>query len=480
MRLGKLLTWVLSSVVFSVAASPAVGSDYPPPKEGSWVVRDFRFHTGEVLPELRLHYTTVGAPSGEPVLILHGTTGSGAGMLTPAFAGELFGPGQPLDASRYYVILPDAIGTGKSSKPSDGLRASFPRYNYDDMVDAQYRLVTEHLGVRHLRLVLGNSMGGMQTWIWAQKYPDFMDIAVPMASLPTEMSGRNWMMRRLIIDSIRNDPEWMNGNYTKQPRSLQFASVFYGIATSGGNQRLYEAAPTREKADELLNQRLSAPFRGDANDHLYQWESSRDYNASPGLERIKAMLLAINSADDERNPPELGLLDREIKRVKNGRVLLIPASDQTAGHGTTAQARFWKQRWRSCCKTRPVEGSRRSVSRCTDLSAERIEAMATIEKGKNVLTLINVFTVSRPRAGLIALLVEATDKTMRHLPGFVSASIHRSLDRRKVVNYAQWQSMGAFEAMRQNPRAVPHMRAAAALAQFEPILCEVSDAIGAA
>ena len=211
------------------------------------------------------------------------------------------------------------------------------------MVVAQYRLVSEHLGVRHLRLVLGNSMGGMQTWMWAQKYPDFMDIAVPMASLPTEMSSRNWMMRRLIIDSIRNDPEWMNGNYTKQPRSVQFASVFYGIATNGGNEALYKAAPTREKADQLLNQRLNAPFRGDANDHLYQWDASRDYNASLGLERIQAVLLAINSADDERNPPELGLLDREIKRVKNGRVLLIPGSDQTAGHGTTGQARFWKQ-----------------------------------------------------------------------------------------------------------------------------------------
>jgi homoserine O-acetyltransferase/O-succinyltransferase len=306
-------------------------------------VRDFRFHTGEVLPELRLHYTTVGVPTGEPVLILHGTTGSGTGMLNPGFAGELLGPGQPLDATRYYLILPDAIGTGKSSKPSDGLRASFPKYNYDDMVDAQYRLVTEHLGVRHLRLVLGYSMGGMQTWIWAQKYPDFMDVAVPMASLPTEMSGRNWMTRRLIIDAIRNDPEWMNGNYTTQPRSLQFASVFYGIATNGGNQALYKAAPTREKADELLNQRLSAPFRGDANDHLYQWDSSRDYNASPGLERIQAVLLAINSADDERNPPELGLLDREITRVKNGRALLIPGSDQTAGHGTTARAKFWQK-----------------------------------------------------------------------------------------------------------------------------------------
>jgi homoserine O-acetyltransferase/O-succinyltransferase len=277
------------------------------------------------------------------VLILHGTTGSGAGMLVPAFAGELFGPGQPLDASRYYVILPDAVGTGKSSKPSDGLRASFPKYNYDDMVDAQYRLITEHLGVRRLRLVLGNSMGGMQTWIWAQKYPDFMDIAVPMASLPTEMSGRNWMMRRLIIDSIRNDPEWMNGNYTKQPRSLQFASVFFAIGTSGGNQGLHKLAPTREKADALLNQRLKAPFVGDANDHLYQWESSRDYNPAPGLERIRATVLAINSADDERNPPELGVLDREIKRVKNGRVLLIPGSEETFGHGTTSRAKFWKK-----------------------------------------------------------------------------------------------------------------------------------------
>jgi homoserine O-acetyltransferase len=277
------------------------------------------------------------------VLILHGTAQAGASMLTPAFASELFGPGQALDGSRYYIILPDAIGHGKSSKPSDGLRASFPPYNYDDMVSAQYRLVTEHLGVRHLRLVLGFSMGGMHTWLWAQKYPDFMDIAVPMASLPTEMSGRNWMTRRLITDSIRNDPEWMNGNYTTQPRSLQFASVFYGIATNGGNQALYKAAPTREKADELLNQRLSAPFRGDANDHLYQWDASRDYNASSGLERIQAVLLAINSADDERNPPELGLLEREIKRVQNGRVLLIPGSDQTAGHGTTARAKFWKQ-----------------------------------------------------------------------------------------------------------------------------------------
>ena len=333
---------VASGLILTLLALATWAQSAIAPKEGTWIVKDFRFHTGDVLPELRLHYTTLGAPTGEPVLILHGTTGSGTGMLNPAFGGELFGPGQPLDASRYYIILPDSIGTGKSSKPSDGRRAGFPIYNYDDMVTAQYRLLTEHLGVKHLRVIIGNSMGGMQTWIWGVKYPDFMDALVPMASQPTEMSSRNWMLRRLITDSIRNDPEWNNGNYTKQPRSLQFASAFYGLATNGGNQALLKAAPTREKADQLLDARLTAPFAGDANDHLYQWDASRDYNPSPGLERIKATLLAINSADDERNPPETGLLEREIKRVKNGRIYLVPASEQTAGHGTTAQAKFWK------------------------------------------------------------------------------------------------------------------------------------------
>jgi homoserine O-acetyltransferase len=329
--------------VFLVCIGSASAADFPPPKEGTWIVRDFRFHTGEVLPELKLHYRTVGDPKGEPVVVMHGTTGSGASMLSPAFGGELFGAGQPLDAAKYYVILPDAIGHGKSSKPSDGLRTKFPRYNYDDMVDAQHRLVTEHLGVKRARLVIGNSMGGMKTWIWAQKYPHFMDVAVPMASQPVEMASRNWMMRRLIVDSIRNDPEWMDGNYTKQPKSAQFASVFFAIGTNGGNQNLYRLAPTREKADALLDARLKAPFPGDANDVLYQWDSSRDYNASRGLEKIEATLLAINAADDERNPPELGVMEREIKRVKNGRVLLIPASDHTPGHGTTGQAKWWKK-----------------------------------------------------------------------------------------------------------------------------------------
>jgi homoserine O-acetyltransferase len=329
-------------LLLRLAVVSPVAADGLTQKEGDWIVRDFRFHTGETLPELRLHYTTLGAPTGEPVLLLHGTTGSGAGLLSPAFGGELFGPGQPLDVSRYYVILPDAIGHGKSSKPSDGLRMRFPKYNYDDMVQAHYRLLTEHLGVRRVRLALGNSMGGMEVWILAQKYPAFMDLAVPMASLPTEMASRNWIMRRLIIDSIRNDPEWMNGNYTKQPRSAQFASVFYGLATSGGNHALFAAAPTREKADQLLNQRLAAAFTADANDVLYQWDSSRDYNPAPGLERIQAVLLAINSADDERNPPELGTMEREIKRVKNGRYVLIPASVETRGHGTTGMAKLWK------------------------------------------------------------------------------------------------------------------------------------------
>ena len=315
----------------------------PAPTANTWIVRDFRFHTGEGLPEVKLHYTTVGAPTGEPVLILHGTTGTGANLLNAQFAGELFGPGQPLDAGRYFIILPDALGVGKSSKPSDGLRMKFPRYNYDDHIDAQYRLVTEHLGVKHLRLILGNSMGGMHVWQWAQKYPDMMDIAVPMGALPTAMSGRNWMMRRFIIESIRRDPAWMNGDYREQPPSARFASVYYGIATNGGNHGHYKAASTREQTDKVLAQRMNEPFNADANDLLYQWDSSRDYDPAPGLERIKCALLAINSEDDERNPPEPPLLQREIRRVKNGRALIIPAGEQTVGHSTTGQARFWKR-----------------------------------------------------------------------------------------------------------------------------------------
>lgn len=316
---------------FACVALTAWSADYPAPQEADWVVRDFKFHTGEALPELKLHYTTVGAKNGEPVVVLHGTTQSGAAMLSPAFGGELFSPGQPLDAAKYYIILPDSIGHGKSSKPSDGLGTKFPQYNYDDMVNAHQRLVAEHLGIKRVRLVIGNSQGGMHTWLWAEKYPRMMDIAVPMASQPVEMSSRNWIMRRLIIDSIKRDP-----------KNAQLATVFYQFATNGGNQALYKAAPTREKADALLDARLKAPFTADPIDSLYQWDSSRDYNPSRELEKIEAVLFAINSADDERNPPETGVMDQAMKRVKHGRYLLVPGSADTAGHGTTAQAKFWK------------------------------------------------------------------------------------------------------------------------------------------
>jgi homoserine O-acetyltransferase len=325
------------------AALPALAAGYPEPKQGDWVAHDFRFHTGESFAEVKLHYRTIGAPTGEPVLVLHGTGGSGASMLSKDFADELFGPGQPLDANRYYIILPDALGTGQSTRPSDGLRAKFPRYNYDDMVLAQYRLVTEGLGVKHLRLIIGNSMGGMQVWMWGERYPDFMDALVPMACLPVPMAGRNWMLRRMLTQSIRNDPEWAGGNYTAQPRGMQNHLLYFQLATIGGNQALFKQAPNSAKGDELIAKRLALPFRGDANDVLYQWESSYDYDPSPGLERIQAAVLALNSSDDERNPPELGVMEREMKRVKNGRYVLIPGGPDTRGHGTTGMARLYKE-----------------------------------------------------------------------------------------------------------------------------------------
>ena len=343
MTIIRLVLRAAASAALVLVALAASAAEYPEPKQAEFTARDFRFHTGEVMPELRLHYMTIGERTAPAVLILHGTTGSGKSMLTTSFAGELFGPGQPLDARKHFIILPDSLGAGNSSKPSDGMRTKFPRYNYDDMVAAQYRLVTEALGLRRLRLVLGNSMGGMQTWLWGVQHPQAMDALVPMAAQPTEMSGRNWMMRRMLIDAIRNDPDWKDGNYTSQPRSLKVANVFFGIATNGGSQAYQKVAPTRELADKLLDERLAAPFPADANDFLYQWDASRDYNAAPGLERIEARLLAINSADDERNPPELGVMERELKRVKNARMYLIPASEETRGHGTTAMAKFWKR-----------------------------------------------------------------------------------------------------------------------------------------
>lgn len=320
-----------------------MAADYPAPRQATWTAKDFRFHTGESLPEVHLHYATVGDPKSEPVLVLHGTTGASSTMLNPAFAGELFGPGQPLDASKYFIILPDALGAGKSSKPSDGLRTRFPRFNYDDQVVAHHRLVTEGLNLSHLRLVIGNSMGGMHAWLWGVKYPLFMDAVVPMGSLPTEMSSRNWMLRRMIIDSIRNDPDYNGGNYTSQPRAARTVMVYFGIATNGGTLATQAQAPTRALADKLLDERMAAPFSADANDIIYLFEASRDYNPEPGLERIQAAVLAINSADDERNPPETGLMERGIRKLKNGRLLLIPASTETRGHGTTGNAKFWKE-----------------------------------------------------------------------------------------------------------------------------------------
>ena len=289
------------------------------------------------------------------MLVLHGTGGSAASMLDAGFAGELFGPGQPLDASKYYIILPDGIGHGKSSKPSDGLRMKFPQYDYDDMVEAQYRLLTEGLGIRHLRLVIGNSMGGMQTWLWGEKYPDFMDALVPMASQPTAMAGRNWMLRRMMIETIRRDPEWQQRQLHQRSRaSMKHRQRVLRHRHQRRHARLSEAR--RRRARRPTRSWTTAwPRRSsrDANDFLYQWESSRDYDAAPGLERIEAAVLAINAADDERNPPETGVMERALKRVKNGRLYLIPASDETRGHGTTGMAKFYTQQLRELLQTAP-------------------------------------------------------------------------------------------------------------------------------
>jgi homoserine O-acetyltransferase len=357
------LTSVLLHVVFFfsgsqfILASPQVESQpqqqvdeiplsqvtFPTPVESSFVLKDFRFSTGEILPEVRINYLTIGDPKNEAVLILHGTAGSGQAMLRDSFAKRLFGKGQPLDATKYFIILPDAIGTGKSTKPSDGLKGKFPLYNYDDMVLGQYRLLTEGLNIKHLRVIVGNSMGGMQTWLWAVNYPDFMDGVVPMASQPTAMASRNWMMRRMITDAIRNDPVWNNGDYTEQPQLFRLINVYYGIATNGGSQWYQENAPTREKADELYAARLKNQTTMDTNDFLYQWDSSRDYDPEPKLGNIKAHVLAINSADDERNPPETGITEAAIKRIPNVKLYLIPGSPTTAGHGTVMDAGLWKR-----------------------------------------------------------------------------------------------------------------------------------------
>ncbi len=348
----KLIT-ALGALALMLQPLAAAAADYPAPKQGEWIARDFKFHTGETMAELKLHYTTVGDPAGMPVMVLHGSGGSAASMLTPAFAGELFGPGQPFDAAKYYIIIPDALGHGKSAKPSDGLKTKFPQYDYADMVDAQYRLLAEGLGIRHVRLIIGNSMGGMNVWLWGEKYPGYMDALVPMASQPTAMASRNWMLRRMMLETIRNDPDYKDGNYTVQPRFLKIASTFFGIATAGGTLHYQKLAPTREQADKLVDARLAAPMTADANDFLWQWGSSADYDAAPGLEKIQAWVLAINAADDERNPPETGLMERAMKRVRHGTLYLIPASEETTGHLTTGNAKFYKQQLQELLQTAP-------------------------------------------------------------------------------------------------------------------------------
>lgn len=340
-----------------LAALQAAGADYPAPVEGDFVLHDFKFRSGPTLPELRIHFRTLGRPQRDgqgtvrnAVLILHGTTGSGAQFLRPEFAGELFGAGQPLDATRFFIILPDGIGHGQSGRPSDGLRAGFPRYGYLDMVEAEYRLLTEGLGVNHARLIMGTSMGGMHTWLWGEQHPDFMDALMPLASLPTEIAGRNRVWRRLIIDAIRHDPAWQGGGYTTQPPSLRVAAEMLFFMSSNPVLRQREA-PTLAQADAGLDAFVAAVLKaGDANDFLYALEASSDYDPGPGLEKIQVPLLAVNTADDLINPPELGILDREIRRIPHGRAVVLPLSDQTRGHGTHTLAALWKDQLEALLK----------------------------------------------------------------------------------------------------------------------------------
>lgn len=339
----------LASTFFLVATGVTLAGEYPAPVEGDYVIRDFKFALGETLPELRIHYRTIGKPVKEEngvvrnaVLITHGTTGSGAQFIRPDFAGELFGAGQPLDAAKFFIVLPDGIGHGKSSKPSDGMHAKFPRYGYADMVEAQYRLLSDGLGVKHARLVMGTSMGGMHTWLWGVTHPEFMDALLPLASLPAQITGRNRAWRRMIIDAIRHDPEWRDGEYSAQPQSLRTAVQMLWLMSSNPVLRQKES-PTLAKTDEALDKFVAEYLKtGDANDMLYALEASRDYDPGPGLEKIRAPLVAVNFADDLINPPELGILEREIKRVPKGRAVVLPMSDKTRRHGSHTNALLWK------------------------------------------------------------------------------------------------------------------------------------------
>jgi len=338
-------------ILFRECPAPGQQAAAPATTEGDFVVKNFRFRSGETLPELRLHYTTLGKPAKNAqgrvtnaVLILHGTGGTGHQFLSPIFAGELFGPGQLLDVARFFIILPDGIGHGKSSKPSDGLHAHFPQYDYDDMVAAHHHLLTEGLGVNHVRLVMGTSMGCMHSFVWGETYSDFMDSLMPLACLPVQIAGRNRIWRKMVMDAIRNDPEWKGGEYSTEPQqALRTALDFLMIA---GSAPLYwqKAYPTRDAADKELDDYFKSRMPGlDANDLLYQVNASRNYDPSPQLEKITAPVMYINSADDFINPPELGVAEREIKKVKNGRFVLLPISDETRGHGTHTSAAVWKQ-----------------------------------------------------------------------------------------------------------------------------------------
>jgi homoserine O-acetyltransferase len=320
----------------------------PEQGETDFIIRDFRFGSGETLPELRQHVLTLGAPrrdaAGEitnAVLLIHNTTGTAKSWLTPGLGPELFGPGQPLDASRYFIVMPDVIGFGGSSKPSDGLRMAFPHYRYRDVVQAQHRMLTESFGITRLKLVSGLSMGGMLTWMFGEMFPDFMEALVPVASQPGPMSGRNWMQRRINIEAIRSDPDWNNGNYDTNPSRWVLTAPIGALMTQSV-VRIQEMAPTREAADALYRQFVERAKKGDANNRLYQLESSMDYDPSADLGKITARLLAINFADDELNPPALGVVEAAIARIPGARHVLIPAGPRTAGHYTTMQADLWK------------------------------------------------------------------------------------------------------------------------------------------
>jgi len=341
---------LLASLLLCFAGASAQAADYPAPHEGDYVIKDFHFQSGEALPALNIHYLTFGQPQRDAhgkvtnaVLVTHGTGGTGAQFLRPEFAGELFRAGGALDPARYYIILTDGIGIGKSSKPSDGLHARFPHYGYLDMVDAQYKLLTEGLGVNHLKLVMGTSMGGMQSWVWGERYPAFMDALMPLASLPDQISGRNRVWRRTVIDAIRNDPQWQGGDYKAQPQSLRTAAEMLFFMSSNPVLR-QQQMPTLDATDKALDAYVTSAMRTmDANDLLYAVEASHDYDPKPGLEKIQARLIAVNSADDLINPPELGILEKEIKRVKHGKAVVLPLTPETRGHGSHTVAVLWEQ-----------------------------------------------------------------------------------------------------------------------------------------